>query len=167
MQAFQGIAVAGTHGKTTTTSLVASVLAEAGRDPTFVIGGLLTVAKEWWFQNRKSRKDSEYLSIQVSCDLERYVARCADVVGIKLEVAGKGLPRLEVNRVARSEGDAVSETGARQRLRGCRRQRLQEHRQRLGEIQQRRVGAGAATDDEWQHRPADAPKHRRNPEHWD
>ena len=36
-----GIAVAGTHGKTTTTSLVASVLGEAGMDPTFVIGGLL------------------------------------------------------------------------------------------------------------------------------
>lgn len=39
-----GIAVAGTHGKTTTTSLVASVLAEAGLDPTFVIGGLLNSA---------------------------------------------------------------------------------------------------------------------------
>ncbi len=36
-----GIAVAGTHGKTTTTSLIASVLAEAGMDPTFVIGGRL------------------------------------------------------------------------------------------------------------------------------
>ncbi len=36
-----GIAVAGTHGKTTTTSLIASVLGEAGLDPTFVIGGLL------------------------------------------------------------------------------------------------------------------------------
>ncbi|MGB9428977.1 MAG: UDP-N-acetylmuramate--L-alanine ligase [Gammaproteobacteria bacterium] len=36
-----GIAVAGTHGKTTTTSLVASVLSEAGLDPTFVIGGRL------------------------------------------------------------------------------------------------------------------------------
>ncbi len=40
----QGIAVAGTHGKTTTTSLVASVLAEGGLDPTFVIGGLLNSA---------------------------------------------------------------------------------------------------------------------------
>jgi UDP-N-acetylmuramate--alanine ligase len=37
----QGIAIAGTHGKTTTTSLVASVFAEAGLDPTFVIGGRL------------------------------------------------------------------------------------------------------------------------------
>ena len=39
-----GIAVAGTHGKTTTTSLVASVLAEGGFDPTFVIGGRLNSA---------------------------------------------------------------------------------------------------------------------------
>ncbi len=39
-----GIAVAGTHGKTTTTSLVSSLLAEAGLDPTFVIGGLLNSA---------------------------------------------------------------------------------------------------------------------------
>jgi UDP-N-acetylmuramate--alanine ligase len=41
MRLKQGIAIAGTHGKTTTTSLVASVLAEAGEDPTFVIGGKL------------------------------------------------------------------------------------------------------------------------------
>ena len=39
-----GIAIAGTHGKTTTTSLVASVLAEGGLDPTFVIGGRLASA---------------------------------------------------------------------------------------------------------------------------
>lgn len=39
-----GVAVAGTHGKTTTTSLVASVLAEGGLDPTFVIGGRLNSA---------------------------------------------------------------------------------------------------------------------------
>lgn len=44
MRLKQGIAVAGTHGKTTTTSLVASVLMEAGLDPTFVIGGRLTSA---------------------------------------------------------------------------------------------------------------------------
>ncbi len=41
MRLQQGIAIAGTHGKTTTTSLVASVLAQAGLDPTFVIGGRL------------------------------------------------------------------------------------------------------------------------------
>ena len=40
----RGIAIAGTHGKTTTTSLMASVLAEAGLDPTFVIGGQLIAA---------------------------------------------------------------------------------------------------------------------------
>jgi UDP-N-acetylmuramate--alanine ligase len=44
MRLKQGIAVAGTHGKTTTTSLIASVLAEGGLDPTFVIGGRLLSA---------------------------------------------------------------------------------------------------------------------------
>ncbi len=44
MRLKQGIAIAGTHGKTTTTSLVASVLAESGLDPTFVIGGRLNSA---------------------------------------------------------------------------------------------------------------------------
>ena len=44
MKLKQGIAIAGTHGKTTTTSLVASVLARAGLDPTFVIGGRLNSA---------------------------------------------------------------------------------------------------------------------------
>ncbi len=44
MRLKQGIAIAGTHGKTTTTSLVASVLAEGGLDPTFVIGGKLNSA---------------------------------------------------------------------------------------------------------------------------
>ena len=44
MRMKQGIAIAGTHGKTTTTSLVASVLGEGGLDPTFVIGGRLLAA---------------------------------------------------------------------------------------------------------------------------
>jgi UDP-N-acetylmuramate--alanine ligase len=44
MRLKSGIAIAGTHGKTTTTSLVASVLAQGGLDPTFVIGGRLTSA---------------------------------------------------------------------------------------------------------------------------
>lgn len=39
-----GIAIAGTHGKTTTTSLTASILTDAGLDPTFIIGGVLTAA---------------------------------------------------------------------------------------------------------------------------
>ncbi|MDH5631957.1 MAG: UDP-N-acetylmuramate--L-alanine ligase [Gammaproteobacteria bacterium] len=44
MQLQRGIAIAGTHGKTSTTSLVASILAEGGLDPTFVIGGRLNSA---------------------------------------------------------------------------------------------------------------------------
>ena len=44
MRMKKGVAIAGTHGKTTTTSLVASVFAEAGLDPTFVIGGRLNSA---------------------------------------------------------------------------------------------------------------------------
>ena len=44
MRLKQGVAIAGTHGKTTTTSLAASVLKEAGLDPTFVIGGRLNAA---------------------------------------------------------------------------------------------------------------------------
>lgn len=44
MRFYHGVAVAGAHGKTTTTSLVASVLAEGGLDPTFVIGGRLNSA---------------------------------------------------------------------------------------------------------------------------
>ncbi len=44
MRLKRGIAIAGTHGKTTTTSLIASVLAEGGIDPTFVIGGRLNSA---------------------------------------------------------------------------------------------------------------------------
>jgi len=52
----RGIAVAGTHGKTTTTSLVASLLAEAGMDPTFVIGGVLNA----WGSNARLGQ-GEYL----------------------------------------------------------------------------------------------------------
>lgn len=44
MRLRDGIAIAGTHGKTTTTSLTASILGAAGQDPTFVIGGKLTAA---------------------------------------------------------------------------------------------------------------------------
>ena len=44
MRLKQGVAIAGTHGKTTTTSLVTSILAEGGLDPTFVIGGRLNAA---------------------------------------------------------------------------------------------------------------------------
>jgi UDP-N-acetylmuramate--alanine ligase len=52
----RGIAVAGTHGKTTTTSLAASLLAEAGQDPTFVIGGVVNA----WGSNARLGQ-GEYL----------------------------------------------------------------------------------------------------------
>jgi UDP-N-acetylmuramate--alanine ligase len=45
MRFYYGVAVAGTHGKTTTTSLLASLLTEGGLDPTFVIGGRLNSAE--------------------------------------------------------------------------------------------------------------------------
>ncbi|MFN3809598.1 MAG: hypothetical protein ACK4S6_03175 [Roseateles asaccharophilus] len=45
------------------------------------LGAILAVAREWWFQNRRNKKEAEYLSILVSCELERYAAHCADVVG--------------------------------------------------------------------------------------
>jgi len=56
MRFHYGIAVAGTHGKTTTTSLIASLLAEGGLDPTFVIGGRLNAAG-----THAKRGGSEYL----------------------------------------------------------------------------------------------------------
>jgi hypothetical protein len=45
-----------------------------------LLGGFLTIGREWWFLRRKNRKDAEYLSVQVSCALERYVSQCAEVV---------------------------------------------------------------------------------------
>jgi len=64
----QGIAVAGTHGKTTTTSLIASVLGEAGLDPTFVIGGKLLSAganarlgKSEWLVAEADESDASFL----------------------------------------------------------------------------------------------------------
>lgn len=66
-----GIAVAGTHGKTTTTSLTASVLAEAGLDPTFVIGGRLNsvgtnaqLGKGSYLVAEADESDASFLSLQ-------------------------------------------------------------------------------------------------------
>lgn len=67
----QGIAVAGTHGKTTTTSLVASLLAEGGLDPTFVIGGKLNSAgtharlgTSHYFVAEADESDASFLYLQ-------------------------------------------------------------------------------------------------------
>ncbi|MCA1798646.1 MAG: UDP-N-acetylmuramate--L-alanine ligase [Xanthomonadaceae bacterium] len=66
-----GIAIAGTHGKTTTTSLVASVLAEGGLDPTFVIGGRLNSAgahsrlgASRWLVAEADESDASFLYLQ-------------------------------------------------------------------------------------------------------
>ena len=66
-----GIAIAGTHGKTTTTSLVASVLAEGGFDPTFVIGGRLNSAGSHarlgasrYFVAEADESDASFLQLQ-------------------------------------------------------------------------------------------------------
>jgi UDP-N-acetylmuramate--alanine ligase len=66
-----GIAIAGTHGKTTTTSLMASVLAADGRDPTFVIGGLLNSAgsnaklgESRYFVAEADESDASFLHLQ-------------------------------------------------------------------------------------------------------
>ncbi len=66
-----GIAVAGTHGKTTTTSLIASILAQGGLDPTFVIGGLLNSAgsnaslgDSRYFVAEADESDASFLHLQ-------------------------------------------------------------------------------------------------------
>lgn len=45
------------------------------------VGVFLTAAKDWWIQTRKDKKNAEYLAIQVSCRLERFIADCAGVAG--------------------------------------------------------------------------------------
>lgn len=45
-----------------------------------IVGSLLTVAKEWWFSARRTKKEAEFLAIQLVCGFERYAATCAEVV---------------------------------------------------------------------------------------
>ncbi|MEK6789581.1 MAG: UDP-N-acetylmuramate--L-alanine ligase [Pseudomonadota bacterium] len=66
-----GIAIAGTHGKTTTTSLIASILGEGGFDPTYVIGGLLNSAgtnaklgSSRYFVAEADESDASFLHLQ-------------------------------------------------------------------------------------------------------
>src|SRR5690606_27398169 len=66
-----GIAVAGTHGKTTTTSFIVSILAEAGFDPTYVVGGIINQAeksaqlgKSRYFVVEADESDASFLHFQ-------------------------------------------------------------------------------------------------------
>ena len=45
-----------------------------------IVGGLLSIAKDWWLEKLSRAKNAEYLVIQISCALEQYALRCADVV---------------------------------------------------------------------------------------
>jgi len=73
----QGIAIAGTHGKTTTTSLVASVLAQAEMDPTFVIGGKLEAAG-----SHAKLGSGEFIVIPNSCFRVSPINNCAKPCGV-------------------------------------------------------------------------------------
>ncbi|MDD3528877.1 MAG: UDP-N-acetylmuramate--L-alanine ligase [Gallionellaceae bacterium] len=92
----QGIAVAGTHGKTTTTSLIASVLGEAGLDPTFVIGGKLLAAganarlgKGEWLVAEADESDASFLH------LSPVVAVVTNIDADHMETYGHDFERLK------------------------------------------------------------------------
>ena len=45
-----------------------------------VVGGLMTIAKDWWFEHKKNKKNLEYLSIQIITELDKFINECYDVV---------------------------------------------------------------------------------------
>jgi len=55
-----------------------------------VVGSFLTIAKEWWFQHRRAKKDATFLSIKVSCELLKFAGSCANVAGDHGEEDGNG-----------------------------------------------------------------------------
>jgi UDP-N-acetylmuramate--alanine ligase len=96
MRLKRGIAIAGTHGKTTTTSLVTSILAEAGLDPTFVIGGRLNSA------GANSRLGSgEYIVVEADesdasfLNLMPVLAVVTNIDGDHMETYGHDFARLK------------------------------------------------------------------------
>jgi UDP-N-acetylmuramate--alanine ligase len=95
MRLKQGIAVAGTHGKTTTTSLVASVLAEANMDPTFVIGGRLLSAG-----THAKLGSGEFIVVEADesdasfLHLQPVVAVVTNIDADHMETYGHSIPRL-------------------------------------------------------------------------
>lgn len=96
MKLKQGIAIAGTHGKTTTTSLVASVLGAGGFDPTFVIGGRLNSAganaklgKGDYFVVEADESDASFLN------LNPVIAVVTNIDADHMETYGHDLARLK------------------------------------------------------------------------
>jgi UDP-N-acetylmuramate--alanine ligase len=96
MKLKQGIAIAGTHGKTTTTSLVASVLGAGGLDPTFVIGGRLNSAganaklgKGDYFVVEADESDASFLN------LNPVIAVVTNIDADHMETYGHDLARLK------------------------------------------------------------------------
>jgi UDP-N-acetylmuramate--alanine ligase len=95
MRLQRGIAVAGTHGKTTTTSLIASVLAHAGLDPTFVIGGRLNSAGTHARLGRGEHLVAEADESDASfLHLQPYVAVVTNIDADHMDTYGGDLARL-------------------------------------------------------------------------
>jgi hypothetical protein len=61
-----------------------------------ILGGLLTVARDWWFQWRRERKDVQYLVVQVVGHLDRFVAGCARVAADSGEPDAQGYSKCQV-----------------------------------------------------------------------
>ena len=81
MQGYKPILVTGTHGKTTTTALLASVLAEAGLDPSFVIGGI----HRNWKTNGKSGKGDFFVAEADESDGSFFKTRAYGAIVTNLE----------------------------------------------------------------------------------
>ena len=93
-----GIAIAGTHGKTTTTSLVAAVLAEAELDPTFVVGGLVRSI------NAHARLGEGKYLVAEADESDGSFLRLAPVIGVITNIGASHLEKLgSIDGVAREK----------------------------------------------------------------
>ena len=124
----RGIAVAGTHGKTTTTSLTASVLAEAGLDPTFVIGGQLIAAgaqcaaRHRRISRRRSRRIGRLVPAAVAGHRDRHQHRRRS----SRELRRRFRPRAQGVRRFPASAAVLRHRGAVHRRSGSRRSRARD-----------------------------------------